>query len=164
VSSSSTFKHAASLALVLFGIWALWSGHYSMLMLTFGAVSCAAVLVLALKMDIVDQEGAPIDQMLGLVGYAPWLIWQIIRANVDVASRILRPTMPIHPTVFTVRTGQRRDIGRVIYANSITLTPGTVSIDCQGEDITVHALSREAADDVKSGEMDRRVTRFERAG
>jgi multicomponent Na+:H+ antiporter subunit E len=60
-----------------------------------------------------------------------------------------------------VKTSQRRDAGRVIYANCITLTPGTVSIDVTGDEIVVHALTREAARDLASGEMDRRVTRYE---
>jgi multicomponent Na+:H+ antiporter subunit E len=93
--------------------------------------------------------------------YIPWLILEVVKSNIDVARRILDPRLPISPRVIEVQASQRRDIGRVIYANSITLTPGTVSIDTDGDRITVHALTEEAAAGLLTGEMDRRVTRFE---
>ena len=79
----------------------------------------------------------------------------------DVALRILNPRLPIDPRLVRVRAGQGDDVGRVIYANSITLTPGTVTIDEQGDMLTVHALTTAAADGLLTGEMDRRVTRLE---
>ena len=91
------------------------------------------------------------------------LLWAIVKANIDVAWRILRPTMPISPRLIEVSAGQSSDLGRVIYANSITLTPGTVSVEMDGGKILVHALTKEAADDVESGDMDRRVTKLEGA-
>lgn len=90
--------------------------------------------------------------------YIPWLIWAIIKANIDVAKRILNPRLPIAPRIVRVTGTQKTDLCRVIFANSITLTPGTVSLDLDEEDIVVHALTKEAADDVQSGDMDRRVT------
>ena len=89
---------------------------------------------------------------------------EIVKANIAVALRIVSPRLPIRPRVIRVRAGQRTDIGRVIYANSITLTPGTVTVDTEGDHITVHALTPEAAEGVLSGEMDRRVTRVEGRG
>ena len=164
MSSVAKFKYSIGLAVVLSAVWLLWSGHTSPLLLTFGAVSCAAVLLIALRMKIVDREGAPVELPLRVLRYLPWLIWQIIKANLDVAGRILRPGLPISPRMIKVQTSQKRDIGRVIYANSITLTPGTVSVDTLGKEITVHALSGEAAEEVLTGEMDRRVTRLEGLG
>ncbi len=151
-----------ALGAVLVAVWLVWSGHYDPLLLSLGAASCALVLVIALRMGIVDHEGAPVELPLRLVRYLPWLIWEIAKANVDVAFRILHPRLPISPRVFRVRAGQRRDVGRVIYANSITLTPGTVSIDTQGDTITVHALTADAAEGVLNGRMDRNVCRLER--
>lgn len=156
-------KHAVALSLVLGGTWLLWSGHYTPLLLTLGGLSVAAVVGISWSMGIVDEEGAPIHLPLRLVLYFPWLFWEIAKANVDVALRILRPGPPIRPCLIDVRAGQRTDVGRVIYANSITLTPGTVSIDTEGDVITVHALTTEAADGVLSGDMDRRVSRLEGA-
>ncbi len=96
-----------------------------------------------------------------LLLYAPWLVWEVVKANIDVARRILTPSLPISPRMIKVKAGQQSDLGRVIYANSITLTPGTVSVDVEDDTILVHALTKEAADGVETGEMDRKVTRLE---
>jgi multicomponent Na+:H+ antiporter subunit E len=84
-----------------------------------------------------------------------------VKANIDVARRVLSPSLPISPKLFTTPASQKTDLGQAIYANSITLTPGTVSVDLDPGEITVHAISREGADDVSGGEMDRRVTEVE---
>ena len=154
-------RYAIGLVVLLAGVWLLWSGHYGTLLLSLGAVSLALVVWISLRMKIVDEEGAPIRLPLRLVLYIPWLVLEIVKANVDVALRILRPGLPISPCLIRVRAGQRTDVGRVIYANSITLTPGTVSIDTEGDHITVHALTREAAEGVLSGAMDRHVRRVD---
>jgi multicomponent Na+:H+ antiporter subunit E len=86
---------------------------------------------------------------------------EIVKSSFDVARRVLSPSMPISPTVFEVDTSQHTMVGRVVYANSITLTPGTVTLDVQGDRLRVHALSRDTIDYLLSGEMDRRVTRAE---
>ncbi len=156
-------KYPIGLGLALVASWLLWSGHYTPLLLSLGAVSCAGVLIIALKMKVVDREGAPVELPLRSLRYLPWLLWEIVKANLHVAARILHPRMPISPRLITVRCTQTHDIGRVIYANSITLTPGTVSVDTHGEEITVHALTDEAAEDLLAGTMDRRVTRMEGA-
>ena len=82
-------------------------------------------------------------------------------ANIDLTKRLLNPKLPINPQMIRVTASQKGDLGRVIYANSITLTPGTVSVDMQDDKIVIHALTSEADDEDKSGEMDRRVTRLE---
>ncbi len=93
--------------------------------------------------------------------YWRWLAREVVKANLDVARRILSPSLPISPTVFTLKASQRTNLGRVTFANSITLTPGTVSIDLQGDTIEIHALTQEAAKTLQTGEMDRRVTDME---
>jgi multicomponent Na+:H+ antiporter subunit E len=156
-------KHSIGLGLVLVAVWLLLSGHYTPLLLALGALSCGGVLAISIRMNVVDREGAPVELPLRALRYLPWLLWEIMKANVDVAGRILHPRMPISPTLIKMRCTQIHDIGRVIYANSITLTPGTVSVDTHGEEITVHALTAEAAEDLLEGSMDRRVTRMEGA-
>ena len=144
-----------------FALWLLLSGHYSFyhtLVLTMGIMSCAFVVYLAGRLDIVDEEGIQINLARHIVVYIPWLAWAIIKANIDVAKRILNPRLPIAPRIVRVTGTQKTNLCRVIFANSITLTPGTVSLDLDEEDIVVHALTKEAADDVQSGDMDRRVT------
>jgi multicomponent Na+:H+ antiporter subunit E len=85
---------------------------------------------------------------------------EIIKANIDVAKRIMLPSMAVTPTMIRVTASQKSDLGLVIYANSITLTPGTISVDIANGEILVHALSREGAESLLDGEMDRRVTRM----
>ena len=151
-----------SLGITLFITWLLWSGHYNNpLILGFGVASCVLVVYLSSCLGIVDREGHPIHLLIRLLTYGPWLVWAIIKANLDVSGRILKPGVPISPQLIKVKAHQKTDLGRVIYANSITLTPGTVSVDVDGEDFLVHAISKEAAADVETGDMDRRVSRFE---
>jgi multicomponent Na+:H+ antiporter subunit E len=152
-----------SLVAFLVGIWLLLSGHYEPLILAFGAVSIVIVMVLAYRMGVVDYEGHPIQLGWRFPVYLFWLLWEIVKANIDVAKRILDPSLPISPTVFTLKPTQPTELGHVIYANSITLTPGTVTLEVTRDELQVHALSQEAADDLAKGEMDRRVTWIEEA-
>ena len=103
-------------------------------------------------------EGHPIHLTWRAVTYWPWLAWEIVKANIQVARIVVDPRLPIDPRVITVKAGQGDDLGWVTYANSITLTPGTVSIDVRGPTIEVHALTGDFAAGLESGEMDRRVT------
>ena len=156
--------HAVSLGLVLFVTWLLLSGFFEVLLLTFGVVSCVLVVWIAHRMDMVDREGHPIHLGVRIVGYWIWLIGEIIKANIDVARRIVDPKLPIQPNVFWTKAGQTSELGQVIYANSITLTPGTVSIRVADGSILVHALTAEAAADVEKGDMNRRVSALENEG
>lgn len=151
----------ASLALALMGIWLLLSGHYDPLLISLGVVSVGVTVWIAARLNVVDHEGHPIHIALRLFTYFPWLFWEIVKSNVDVARRVLSPSLPVSPRVFTVDSSQKTSVGRTIYANSITLTPGTVTIDVIGGRLEVHALTTESAEEVKSGRMDARVTRFE---
>ena len=153
--------HALSLGTVLVGLWLLLSGHYTFFLLTLGVASIVLVLVIALRMDVVDQEGHPVHLTFTALLYWPWLGWQIVKANIDVARRILAPGLPISPTVVKVKASQKSEVGKVMYANSITLTPGTISMRLEGDEIEVHALTREAAEELLQGEMDRRVSAVE---
>lgn len=150
--------HSLTLGAVLFVVWLLLSGYFTSLLLVLGVASCALVVLVTVRMEIADREGHPIHLSWGALIYWPWLLVEIVKANIDVAKRILSPTLPITPTLLRVRASQTSDLGQVIYANSITLTPGTISVDVANGEILVHALSREGADALLEGEMDRRVT------
>ncbi len=154
-------KHAVSLLLVLVGVWLVWSGHFEARLLGLGAFSCGLVVWISWRMRIVDDEGQPLSLILRLPGYLVWLTVEVIKANVDVAKRVLSPSMPISPTVARLPAPQRTDLGMVIYANSITLTPGTVSIELDDESILVHGLSRDGVADLQSGVMAKRVCTLE---
>ena len=152
----------ASLAVFLSLLWLLLSGHFSdPLLLALGAASVLLVVFIALRKEVSDPEGHPIHMILRLLVYWPWLLKEIVVANVDVAKAILRSPMAIDPTVFTVRGTQKSELARVIYANSITLTPGTVTIDLEDDLLTVHALTKAGLEGVESGQMNRRVTALE---
>ena len=154
-------NHALRLGLVLFCLWLALSGYYLALIITLGVLSVVLTTVIALRMEIVDHETYPVRVTWGVVSYWGWLIWQIVKANVDVTRVILSPSLPISPSVIRVKGHQRTKLGLVTYANSITLTPGTVSLRLDDDTIEVHALTEESARDVESGAMDRRVSVME---
>jgi multicomponent Na+:H+ antiporter subunit E len=157
----SNVRHAINLGLFLFAIWLLLSGHYTPLLLLLGVVSTLLVVFLAIRADLIDREIQPVLIKPTVLFYWAWLGREIIKSNIDVARRILSPGMPISPTIFTVRADQKTELGRVTYANSITLVPGTVTVDVNEDVLTVHALTQEMAADLKRGEMNRRVCNVE---
>lgn len=149
----------AALIGLLAALWLLLSGYWDApLLLAFGAASVAFCVLAARHLGIFDAEGHPYYLTWRGLGYWPWLVKEICKSNVDVARRVLRPRLDLYPVLFPTRASQEDDLGQVIYANSITLTPGTVSIDLEPHSILVHAITREGEQDVKSGEMDRRVS------
>jgi len=137
------------------------SGHYTVTLMVIGAVCSVGVVALASRMAVLDKEGHPIYLLARAVWYWPWLIWEIIKAGIDVSKIILTPSLPISPTMVNLRASQKSAVGIVTYANSITLTPGTVSVEVEGDEITVHALTLSGAEDLEGGRMDRIVTSFE---
>jgi multicomponent Na+:H+ antiporter subunit E len=156
--------HVISLGGVLFGLWVLLSGHFEPLLLFLGAVSTGVSVYIAARMDVVDQEGVPVVHLnRHFLTYLPWLVWEVWLCNVAVARIVLRPTLRISPTLIRFRARQRTDLGRVIMANSVTMTPGTITVAVTGEELHVHALYREAADGMEEGEMNRRVAAMERS-
>ena len=155
-------KHWLILSVFLSAVWLAWSGYFDQpFLLCLGLASVAMTVGLASRMRIVDDEGTPLEFGLRPIPYGVWLLKEIVQANIDVARRILDPELPIYPNLVCVKANQRTELGRVILANSITLTPGTVSVDMQNDRIWVHALSLEAADEDASGDMDHRVRSLE---
>lgn len=155
-------RHSIALFALLMSVWLLNSGHYTGLITSFGVASCLLVVWLSRRMGIVDAEGVPLHLLPGLPRYLPWIVKEVVKSNLDTSRRILGLGCPkVSPRLFDVPTTQHSDLGRVIYANSITLTPGTVSIRVHGTRITVHAIADAVADDLLKGEMDRRVTLLE---
>jgi len=154
--------HLVGLAISLCLTWLLLSGHYTPLLLALGASSVALIVWIAHRMDVIDHEGQPIQLTARTPVYMLWLLKEIMVSNIDVAKRILAPRLNISPRLIKVKAHEQTELGQVIYANSITLTPGTVSVRVIDGTIVVHALTRESAASVESGKMDRRVQRLER--
>lgn len=151
----------ALMGLALLAVWLLLSGLYKPLLISLAVLSVLLTLWLSGRMGVIDPESHPIWAAIRYVPYWPWLSIEIVKSSIDVARRVLSPGMPISPTVFEVDAGQHTTMGRVVYANSITLTPGTVTLAVEGSRLTVHALSSDTIDYLLSGEMDARVTRAE---
>lgn len=150
-------KHPFNLSLFLFAVWLLLSGHYTPLLLTLGVLSTLLVVFIAARAELIDHEMQVVLIKPRVLLYWLWLGGEIIKANIDVCRRILDPRLPISPRMIRVRATQQTELGRVTYANSITLVPGTVTVSVEGDRFTVHALTREAADDLEGGELNRRV-------
>ncbi len=152
----------AVLGLALAACWLALSGHYEPLFLFLGLVSVAFCLYIARRMRLIDHEGVPARLSLSALRQLPWLIGEIGKANIAVARRIVDPALPVAPRLFETAASQKSDIGQATYANWITLTPGTVSVDLDPGTIRVHALSAGDAAGVQTGEMDRRVSDAEK--
>jgi len=130
-------------------------------MLSLGAISVALVLYISHRMDVVDHESQPVHLALRLPTYYAWLIKEIILANIVVVKHIWLGNKTISPTLAVIKASQKTETGKVIYANSITLTPGTITISIEDDQFMIHALLQESVKDLESGDMDRRVTRLE---
>ena len=146
-------KHIVSLGVLLFGLWMGLSGHMEPLLLTLGIASILLTLYLAHRMDVVDHESHPIHLTSRLLRFTAYVIREIVVANWDVVKRIVRPGKTISPQMIDVPLPQRTNLGQVMYANAITLTPGTVSVRLNKDTITVHALAKETAEELSTGKM-----------
>ena len=151
---------ASLLFIFYFLIWLLLSGHYDSLLLSLGLLSCALCLYVTWKANFIDNEGLPLHLLVRLPVYTIWLFKEIIKANIDTAKIIILNNP--NPQNFRVKSTQKTEAGKVMYANSITLTPGTVTTQLDEDVLEVHALTAEMAEDVKSGQMDKMVTWLER--
>lgn len=154
-------KHIISMFVALAILWVLLSSYFEPLLLSLGLASVLLTLVIAVRMDVIDHESHPFNLTFPLLKFWVLLFWEIIKANYDVALRVLG-IRPISPTVVTLPVPLETDLGRVIYANSITLTPGTVSLEVKPDSIVVHALSEEAARALQEGYLASLVPEIER--
>jgi multicomponent Na+:H+ antiporter subunit E len=150
-----------SLAIALFLFWLALSGHYTSFLLIAGAGSAMLCAAVAARMRVADAEGHAVHLAWSALTYFPWLAWEIAKSAWAVTKLILHPSLPVSPTMTKVVASQRTSAGIATYANSITLTPGTITTDVKGNVLTVHALVRDGAADLEGGGMDARVTKFE---
>ena len=154
-----------TLFVILFVGWLLMSGHYNGLLIGLGLASCALCAWLSLRIGATDSEGLPVHLFSRLIPYQTWLIGEIVSSNIATAKIILRGTAD--PEIFEVPANQLTSAGLANYANSITLTPGTVTVDIDETKtgtsrFLVHALHPKFGDDVRGGDMDRRNCDLER--
>ena len=149
-----------TLFIVLFGFWLLMSGYYTPLILSLGVISCILCVYLTIKGKFLDNETLPIYFFPRLIQYTLWLIKEILKSNIQTAKVIIMKSE--EPELFSVKATQKTNEGKVTYANSITLTPGTVTTQIKNDIFEVHALTKDFGDDVRSSDMDKMVTWLEK--
>lgn len=149
------------LLLVLMLSWVLWSGIYKPLLLGLGLFSVLLSLWLVHRMGFFSLDIRR-DVVVRLPGFCFWLLKEVIKSSVAVARIVLTPSLPISPTTVELDTSELSDMGKVILGNSITLTPGTVTIDVHENRLLVHCLTREGAEDLQGQEAQRRTAELER--
>ena len=151
------------LVLALAALWLLLSGYFDKpLLLGFGAGSVIFAAWLAQRAKVLDSEGIPGNVFPGLITYMVWLTVEIGKSNLMVARQALAVEPKLSPKLFTVPNPPRSTVGKVIFANSITLTPGTVSVDLRDDEILVHGLTEELSDVAGIKAMGARVAKIER--
>jgi len=152
-----------SLAAALFVFWLLLSGHFDPFLVVSGVVAAVAIALIGSRIGYADEEGHPAELILPGLAYWPWLAKEIVKSTIDVARIVLNPALPISPRLILVEPSQKTTVGKVTYANSITLTPGTITVEVGRHDhrFVVHALTEASAAGVEAGDMDRRVSAFE---
>ncbi len=155
--NGSFLRFVVSLTLALAATWLMLSGYFKPMLLTLGVISIATVIGLCHRMKIIDFETAPYQTTVRSIRYFAWLFIEIVKANMQVVKAVLNVNLEISPTLVCVPMPQTTDIGRTIFANSITLTPGTVSVDMEDDEILVHALLSEMSDPDDFKEMGERA-------
>lgn len=147
----------APLAVLLAAAWVLWSGFFTPLLLLLGLFSCGLVLYLSKRLRLFDSEFQALRLGPRLFRYWAWLAGEIVRSSLQVSRVVLSPSLPISPTLVDIEFRSRHPDDRAILGNSITLTPGTLTIAVEGQRLTVHALTRQGAEELLAGSMERRV-------
>jgi multicomponent Na+:H+ antiporter subunit E len=164
----SRLQQTLPLTLALFALWVVLSGKFDAFHLLIGAGSALCISLgthrlLLLPPAIGPASVYPVRAIpwFGLLAYLPWLGWQIVLASVHIAFVVLHPRMPISPRLVRFRTSLPHTLARLTLATSITLTPGTVTLDVQDDEFLVHALTepsaRGLAPEAEEGTMQRRV-------
>ena len=136
-------RFATILLFALAATWWILSGYTKPLILTLGAISIGLVVLISVRMRILDCETSPYMSLLQTLAYFGWLLVEIVRANIAVVRAVLSPDLEISPTLTKIPTKGKSDLAKTMFGNSITLTPGTVSIEMAEDHILVHALLSE---------------------
>ena len=139
----------------------LWFGMSFMtnpVVVGLGVVSIILSVTLAMRLGLKDRETSPYHRIFAFLLYTPYLIGEIIKANLTVVKAILSPELDISPTLVKVKSTCRSDLSKVIFANSITLTPGTVTLRVDEDSLLVHGLYEADAQPEAFEDMDRRAS------
>ncbi|MDX2463442.1 MAG: Na+/H+ antiporter subunit E [Porticoccus sp.] len=156
-TDSNYLKKLAILLLILAIAWLLWSGIYKPLLLGLGVFSCLLSLYLAHRMGALDDSMFSWYVLPRLPRYWVWLLKEITLSSFEVARIILKREMPISPTIIEFDAVPADPVGQAILGNSISLTPGSVTLDIHEGKLTVHCFTQVGADALLEGEMNRRA-------
>ncbi|MDP2560363.1 Na+/H+ antiporter subunit E [Psychrobium sp. 1_MG-2023] len=140
-------------AIILSGFWLLLSGFFGVLLLAFGIISVALVLWLLHRMNNTDAEIQKLALNLSFIRYTMWLLGQVVLSSLTVTRLVWGSRKELKPTIGKLPVNKVPKKSRVLYANSITLTPGTLCIDIDNENVTIHALNEESLHSLKRGDM-----------
>jgi len=152
--------HYLVTAATLYLFWLLLSGLFTVPMLCFGLLSVIGIIWVLRRMDRVDGEVRSVRATPRLIGYAGWLLWAVVKSGIDVAKRIWDPRLPIRPTWRRLEIPSLSAAQKTLYANSITLTPGTLTTDVGQDHFMVHSLTEEGMRELDEGEMGERIRRL----
>ena len=141
-------------------VWLLLSGHYTALILVLGAVSVLIVIWFMWRMDRVDESLGVLPMRPRMLYYLLWLMWQVVLSNIDLVRRIWDPALPIRPTWQRLDIKVTSSLAKTLYANSITLTPGTLTTDVREDHFMVHSLTPDGIEDLRKGRMEEQIQRL----
>ena len=147
-------------SLIVAAVWLLLSGHYTALILSFGAVSSLIVIWFMWRMDRVDEQLGVLPMRPRVLYYLLWLMWQVVLSNIDLVRRIWDPSLPIRPTWQRLDIRVTSPLAKMLYANSITLTPGTLTTNVREDHFMVHSLTSDGIEELRKGDMERQIQRL----
>ena len=146
------------MAVVLAILWLVLSGYwYKPVLLGFGVLAIVIAIGLTIRMGLLDDESAPFSQIIGFAKYWSWLGGEIVKANLYVVRVSLKPDLDIQPVLIRVPVNAKSGLSRATFANSITLTPGTVTLAVENDSFLVHGLDEDLADHEAFADMGERV-------
>ena len=152
--------HNLRVFITLCPFWLILSGHFSPLLLALGGLSVLLVVWLLQRMDRVDKTPVGLRPSLALARFGLWLFRHLVRSNIEVARLIWHPALPVSPCWTRLPVHVSTPLQRTLYANSITLTPGTLTADVQDDHFLVHTLCERGIGLLHDGEMERRIRRL----
>ncbi|OUW19805.1 MAG: hypothetical protein CBD18_00140 [Opitutales bacterium TMED158] len=151
--------------LILCGIWIVFSGKLDAAHLTMGVLSAGFVAAISSSFLFEDRSqalGARVRQAILLPGYLLWMLYQILLSNIHILRLALSAgKLPdVQPSIVRVKTTLKTDFGKWMLANSITLTPGTITIEIEGDELLIHSISQETTEGVLDDSMERRIAQI----
>ena len=151
------FARMLTLVLLLIAAWVLWSGYLKPLLLGLGALSCLLTVWIVRRMGYFDDETFAFHYDWRLLGFWAWLGGEVVKSSIEVARVVLAPRIDVEPQMVDIDGRSLEPVDQALLGNSITLTPGTLTLDVHEGRLLVHALTPSGAAALRGGEMQRRV-------